>query len=93
MSDSVTLEQVRQQVAQLPPQEQLQLVAQISGRLSALPFPGIMEERSEKQARREREKRAEALLAELDAIAESIEGEFDSAEDLRQIRQERASRL
>jgi len=89
----MTLEQVRQQVAQLPPQEQLQLVAQISGQLSALPFPGVLGERSEERARRERERMAEALLAELDAIAESIEGEFDSAEDLRQIRQERANRL
>jgi hypothetical protein len=43
--------------------------------------------------KREREATADALLQELDAIAESIEGEFDSAEDIRQIRQERADRL
>jgi hypothetical protein len=41
------------------------------------------------RARREREAMADALLAELDAIAESIEGEFDSAEDIRKIREER----
>jgi hypothetical protein len=36
---------------------------------------------------------ADASLAELDAIAESIEGQFDSTEDIRQIREERANRL
>jgi len=35
----------------------------------------------------------DAWLAECDAVAESIEGEFDAAQDLRQIREERASRL
>ena len=46
----------------------------------------------EERARREREAAADALLAELDEIAESIEGEFDSAEDIRRIREERANR-
>jgi hypothetical protein len=44
-------------------------------------------------ARQKREALADALLAELDAIAEGIEGQFDSAEDIRQIREERANRL
>jgi hypothetical protein len=35
----------------------------------------------------------DAWLAECDTLAESIEGEFDSAEDIRQIREERANRL
>lgn len=35
----------------------------------------------------------DAWLAECDVVVESIEGEFDSAEDLRQIREERASRV
>lgn len=41
----------------------------------------------------ERELVADALLAELDAIAESIAGEFDSAEDIRLIREERVRHL
>jgi hypothetical protein len=41
----------------------------------------------------ERLRRVDAWLAECDAVAESIEGEFDSAEDLRRIRHERARRL
>jgi len=40
-----------------------------------------------------REIKADALLRELDAIADSIEGEFDSAADIRQVRAERADGL
>jgi hypothetical protein len=40
-----------------------------------------------------RETMADALLQELDMIAESIEGDFDSAKDIGQIREERANRL
>jgi hypothetical protein len=47
----------------------------------------------EEQAQRTRLAEVDAWLAECDAVAESIEGEFDSAKDLRQIREERASRL
>ncbi|MBN2208097.1 MAG: DUF104 domain-containing protein [Candidatus Coatesbacteria bacterium] len=42
---------------------------------------------------RQREVKADALLKELDAIADSIEGEFDSAADIRQLRAERADAL
>jgi hypothetical protein len=35
----------------------------------------------------------ETLMAKFDAVAEGIEGEFDSAQDLRAIREERADRL
>ena len=76
---------------QLSPPEQLKLVARISGQLSnlmATVVPSGME-----RVQQEREALADALLAELDAIAESIEGNFDSAEDIRQIREERANRL
>ena len=37
--------------------------------------------------------KADAWLADCDAVAEAVEGEFDSAADLRVIREERASRL
>ena len=91
MPDRITLEQLEQQVAQLPPHEQLKLVTYISEQLSGL-MQTVLPSDAE-QARREREMRADALLAELDAIAESIEGEFDSAVDIRQIREEWANRL
>jgi len=48
---------------------------------------------SDENLRKERIAKAEILLAELDAIADSIKGEFDSAKDIREIREERANRL
>ena len=92
MSNGVTLKQVEQQVAQLPPQEQLKLVAYIVGQLSAVPLVAPTREIEEK-TQRARLAEVDAWLEECDAVAESIEGEFDSAEDLRRIREERASQL
>jgi hypothetical protein len=89
MSHNVTLEHVEQLVEQLPPPERLRLVVHICEELSAMP---IMESYEEK-ARRGRLAQVDAWLAECDAVAESIEGEFDSAADIRQIREERVNRL
>lgn len=47
----------------------------------------------EEQGRRAWLAEVDAWFAECDAVVESIEGEFDAVEDLRQIREERASRL
>jgi hypothetical protein len=83
MTDLVTLEQVQALAARLPPKEQLKLVARIGEQLSA-----ALPERSSSA------EKAEALLAELDAFAASLPvRNCDSAKDMRQIRQERASRL
>jgi hypothetical protein len=49
--------------------------------------------RGKVKSRKERLAKADALLAKLDAIAESIEGQFDSARDIRELREERANRL
>jgi methylglyoxal synthase len=51
------------------------------------------QEINQERQRQTLQAKADALLAELDAIAESIEGDFDSAEDIRQIRKERTDRL
>jgi len=92
ISESVSLKQVKQQTLQLPLQEQLKLVMSIVQRISALPLiEPIM--KIEQQTRQARLAEVDAWLADCDAVAESIEGEFDAAEDLRQIREERASRL
>lgn len=88
---AMTLEQVKELVAQLPPQDQLRLVAHIGEQLSQLP-PLVQEADAERQ-RREYAARVEAFLAACDEVAEQIEGEFDSAEDIRQIREERMSCL
>lgn len=89
MSDGVTLEQVEQLVVQLPPTARLKLAAYICEQLSAMPPVDSDEE----TAQREQLAQVDAWLAECDAVAASIEGEFDSAEDLRQIREERTNRL
>lgn len=92
MADRVTLKQVERQVAQLLPQEQLKLLKYIAGQLSTMPLAVPTREMGE-QARWARLAEVDAWLGECDAVAESIEGEFDSAEDLRRIREERASQL
>jgi hypothetical protein len=92
MPEIVPLKQIKQHVALLPPQEQLKLMAYIAQQLSTitLPAPAM---KIEEHARLARLAEVDAWLAECDVVAESIEGEFDAAEDLRQIREERASRL
>jgi len=88
----MSLKQMEQQVAQLSPQEQLKLMAYIAEQLSAAPLV-VPTKEIEEQPQRTRLAEVDAWLAECDAVAESIGGEFDSAEDLRQIREERASGL
>ncbi len=93
MTSNVTLEQVEQLAVQLPMAEQLKLLASISTQLSdlAISAPPVDEEAD----RKAREAYAAALMRELDAIADSIEinGEIDSAEELRQLREERTGRI
>ncbi|MCI0525789.1 MAG: hypothetical protein L0Y75_11045 [Acidobacteria bacterium] len=87
MAETVTLEQVATLASQLPLQEQLKLLAQISGWLSAR--NPLFRESDETLIRHEREARAEAVLALCDAAAARFVGESDAAEDIRQMREER----
>lgn len=87
MSNNVTFEQVERLANELTFPEKLKLVARLSEQLSASMSLALPLDQEQAQ----REAMAEALLSELDAIADSIGGEFDSAEDLRQIREERAN--
>jgi len=75
MSNSGALEQLEHQVAQLPPQEQLELVARISERLSTMPTSTLTVV-SEESLRRQREREADELLALCNAAAEMWRGEF-----------------
>jgi len=87
MSINITFNQLNQQVALLPPTEQLKLAAHICERLTDhvfIPATPIV-----KDAAVLRQKQAKKLLALCDAAAEMWEGEFDSAEDIRQMREER----
>lgn len=89
MSNKVALEQVEQLVVQLPPHEQLKLVVSIGERLSVLTLPGAEEERQ----RRVYAARLEAFLKMCDEMAAETVGAVDSAEDIRQIREERMAQL
>jgi len=88
---TVTIDQVEQLATQLPVTEQLELLARISTQLSNLRM--AVQPVNEEEDRRQREARADALLREFDAIAESIDGEFDAAADIRECREERIDRL
>jgi hypothetical protein len=90
MSSQITLEQLEQQTGQLPAHEQLQLIAYISGRLSRVPLDLIPAAKEEQEMLcQQRERAADELLARCDAAAEMWEGEFDAAQEIRQMRQER----
>lgn len=85
MSSQVTLEQLEEQVAQLPLHEQLKLIACISEQLSTIPLDRLTV--VDDLLPRQREREADGLLTLCDAAAEMWEGEFDAVEEIRQIRQ------
>jgi len=87
MAKTITLEKVEKLVAQLPPQEQLKLAVHINERLGKL--SQLTQLTNSEHRRREYAAQVEAFLTACDEVAEQIEGEFDSAEDLRRIREER----
>ncbi|HEX3034369.1 MAG TPA: hypothetical protein VHT73_04435 [Thermodesulfobacteriota bacterium] len=89
MTNKITLNEVERLVAQLPVQEQLELMARISERLSV-----VMSRQSEDERwHREYTSRVEAFLRMSEEMAAETIGEVDSAEDIRQIREERTSKL
>lgn len=90
MSTQVSFEHVEELAAKLPPVEQFKLLARLSEQLHDTMRTFF---RSTTPRQLEREVMADALMTELDVIAEGIEGRFDSAEDIRQIREERVERL
>lgn len=91
MTSKTTLEQMEQQIDQLPVHERLKLIAYISQRLSTITLDSHVG--GEETLQQHREMEAEELLALCDAAAEMWEGEFDAAEEIRQIRQDRDEQL
>ena len=89
MSNTVTFEQVEQLTLQLPPQDQLRMIAHISQQLSQR----IASEAVEKHQQQNYARQVEAFLKMSDEMAAETIGEVDSAEDIRQIREERAAGL
>ena len=88
MTSSMNLEQVEKLAMQLPAQEQLKLAARICDQLSAFPPVTVSEDSTEERARQEQLAKLDAWLAECEEVAALWEGEFDSAADLRRIRDE-----
>jgi len=82
MTENLSLKQVEELAEKLLPNEQLRLIAFISERLSQLPY---------NNQKGDYAKYIDSFLEACDkvAVAEQIDGDFDSAEDLRQIRNER----
>ena len=94
MPESVTLEQVETLVGQLPTKDQLRLLAHISERLrSTLPVVPAVESPHEHSGRDERLHLAKILCEEVEDIANDTLGEFDAAEDIHRVREERVTQL
>jgi len=87
MVNKVTLEQAEQLVAQLMPQEQIKLIACISEWLSKMRLSEAVED----SWRQSYATRIEAFLKMSDEMAAETIGEVYSAEDIRQIREDRLS--
>lgn len=93
METTTSLAHVESLAMQLPPQEQLQLVSRLCDKMSsAVENP----EADEEQRRRQAEKKADELMAELDALDalwDGQDGQFDSAEEIRRMREERDEQI
>ena len=94
MIEPVTSEHVEVLVAQLAPQEQLQLAARISERLmESLSLPVVVSKKEMERLRKERAREAAAILRACDRAAAAFKRKTDSAETLRRIRDERHQQL
>ena len=89
MPHLVHLEDVEQLAAELPILERLKLVAHICDRLAAATAGDAIA--TEGQSRQQLLAETDAWLAECDAVAEAIPGDFDSVADVRTIRHERSA--
>ncbi len=92
--DGLTFEELERQVEQLPLQQQFHRLDRISGKLSKFAFdlaPAKNDEARNMQQepiRSAGQTQFDAWLAECDRVADLWEGTFDSAADLRRIRDE-----
>jgi hypothetical protein len=87
MAAKVTLKKVEQEIEQLSAEEQIKLIAYISQRLSELKLSQI------DHGRREHAVRIKKFLKMSDEMAARASGNVDSAEGIRQMREERISKL
>jgi len=92
MAETVTLEQVEKLLKELPPTQQLKLVARICEQLSAASATEPIENEMER-LKQKRLELAEKLLSEVGHIEDDSQCEFDAAADLRQLREERIKQI
>ena len=88
MAETITLEQIEKLVGQLPPTQQLKIIAHICKQLSA----ASTIERIGSEMERLKQKRlqlVEELLSEVEHVEDDSQGKFDATADLRQLREER----
>jgi hypothetical protein len=85
MAAAITLERVRELVDQLPAQDQLELVAHISARLSALVPRVLQEGNTAEVAGQQHAQVAHERLAEPDEIAEDVQSERKAAETMKML--------
>lgn len=82
MANRLTVEEVEQLVTQLPLPERLRLVARVCTQLAGADTAAS----DAAQARQERLAQADAWITACDQVAELWDGDFDSAADLRRLR-------
>ena len=86
MQNKLTLKKLEQQIVRLPIHEQLKLIARISELLSMAQLDRMMAIEEQTSLVQEREKEADKILNICDSAAEKWEGDFDSIQDIRQMR-------
>ncbi len=89
MTETVTLAQVEELAARLPLAERLQLISRVCEQLRVSLPPLTVGQETAGQKDREQSGKLDQWLAECDAVAALWTGEFDAAEDLRRLREER----
>lgn len=90
MTNTLTVDQIEQLAVQLSLQEQMKVVARLTQQLSERLFA---EMDGEKRERKEYAQQIEAFLKMSDEFAAETISAGDSVEDIRQLRDERVSRL
>jgi hypothetical protein len=93
LADTISLDQMAALAAQMLPQDQLKLVARISGQLSASLAAVAEQASTDESARKQRLRLAEELLAEVEDIADDSQGQFDAVETVQQLRDGRTTQI
>lgn len=90
MANTATLQQVDELAANLPPHDQLKLVARVTKRLSdAVVTKSTPSNKDAERLRKERAREAAAILRECDRAAAAFTRETDCVETIRRMREER----